>query len=118
MAGAAWHLLVAAWDLALRWMGTTTLAVLYNLFAVAITLFVRLWTRGAPAMMQHWRENLGWGVGGVLIFWFCIIAWATVRQTYIDHITAWSLINGSAGKPGLAARVEDLTAQIDGPNGY
>jgi hypothetical protein len=84
------------------------------------------WVRhGWIAVKQHWARNVGLSVALAAILWGALVAAATVKVIYDDHVDIkqvatrqLAIIEGSGNTPGLRQQIARLRDSIDGPGGY
>jgi hypothetical protein len=113
MLRSALHLLGAVAVTAAGYMGTTVFAILCSVAIAVLPLFVAFYQNGIAGMKTHWKANATWSFGSVVLLWFGLFVWATISQIYADHVAAWTLINGSEGRPGLPTQITALTSQVE-----
>jgi len=84
-------------------MGTTSLAVIANpVIFLTVMLFI-LVLRGKNAMRQHWAQNIGIGLIGLVLFWSLLFSYALIITIYDDHINL---------KQNVANSIQDKVNEI------
>jgi hypothetical protein len=99
-------------------MGTTSLALAFSVVVALLPLLRAYLSGGLPEMKAHWKANAVWSVGTLVSAWASLIAFASVRTIYNDHIRSRAsivaLTNQISGPGGYERKLSDATTQISG----